>query len=62
MISFSCFLAKVPIDVGTHKWLKLNYDQVGYYRINYSPEMWLALTEALTANVSVCVAIDVRSD
>lgn len=43
----------MPIDVGTHKWLKLNYDQVGYYRINYSPAMWQSLTDALISNVAV---------
>ncbi|XP_030370505.1 glutamyl aminopeptidase isoform X1 [Scaptodrosophila lebanonensis] len=28
-------------------WIKLNKDQVGYYRVNYASEQWTALTAAL---------------
>lgn len=27
------------------KWVKFNYKQVGYYRVNYEPSAWEALTE-----------------
>lgn len=39
-------------ELGPHKWLKLNKDQVGYYRVNYPINMWQALTDALIADVS----------
>ncbi|XP_054747725.1 glutamyl aminopeptidase [Anastrepha obliqua] len=28
-------------------WIKFNKNQVGYYRVNYAPEQWLELTNAL---------------
>lgn len=32
------------------KWLKINNNQVGYYRVNYTPSMWAQLTEQLKNN------------
>ena len=32
------------------KWLKINNNQVGYYRVNYTPSMWGDLTEQLKNN------------
>uniref|UniRef100_A0A665WV37 Aminopeptidase n=1 Tax=Echeneis naucrates TaxID=173247 RepID=A0A665WV37_ECHNA len=51
----SCSLApecilKVPESV---KWLKLNYKNTGFYIVHYGDEGWRALTEALSANISV---------
>jgi len=41
------------INVEDHTWIKLNKDQIGYYRVNYPEDMWQSLTEALIANISV---------
>jgi hypothetical protein len=32
--------------------LKINNDQIGYYRVKYEYDMWLQLTKALEANVT----------
>lgn len=31
----------------TATWVKLNKDQIGYYRVNYAEEQWQALSDAL---------------
>ena len=31
---------------GGHDWVKLNADQLGFYRVNYPPQMWAALAAA----------------
>ncbi|KAF6729496.1 Leucyl-cystinyl aminopeptidase [Oryzias melastigma] len=41
---------KVPESV---KWLKLNYQNTGYYIVDYGDEGWTALINALSANVSI---------
>lgn len=46
---------KVPSDA---TWIKLNKDQVGYYRVNYDGEMWESLTKALVKNVDVMSTVD----
>uniref|UniRef100_A0A665WUI7 Aminopeptidase n=1 Tax=Echeneis naucrates TaxID=173247 RepID=A0A665WUI7_ECHNA len=43
-------ILKVPESV---KWLKLNYKNTGFYIVHYGDEGWRALTEALSANISV---------
>lgn len=35
-----------------HKWIKFNKDQMGYFLVNYSPDMWSALTSALKEDVT----------
>ncbi|XP_050088228.1 glutamyl aminopeptidase isoform X2 [Anopheles aquasalis] len=37
---------------GQNGWVKFNYQQVGYYRVNYPDRMWDQFAKALTANVS----------
>lgn len=46
---------KVPSDA---TWIKLNKDQVGYYRVNYDGEMWESLTNALVENLHVMSTVD----
>ncbi|XP_050744759.1 glutamyl aminopeptidase isoform X1 [Drosophila biarmipes] len=35
---------------GDSSWIKINTDQVGYYRVNYAAEQWGAITTALKAS------------
>ncbi|XP_049536355.1 glutamyl aminopeptidase-like [Anopheles darlingi] len=37
---------------GPNGWVKFNYQQVGYYRVNYPDSMWNEFAKALTANVN----------
>ena len=34
-------------------WIKFNIDGNGYYRVNYPPNMWAAISNALRINNSV---------
>lgn len=42
---------KVEVS-GAHKWIKFNKDQMGYFLVNYSPDMWGALSDALKDNIA----------
>lgn len=46
---------ELPTDF---KWVKLNADQRGFFRVNYLPAHWNALATALIANVSSMSASD----
>lgn len=46
---------QVPAD---HKWIKLNKDQVGYYRVNYPVEQWKTLSEVLVKEPNVFSVAD----
>lgn len=35
------------------KWLKLNYQNTGYYIVDYGDDGWTALINALSTNVSI---------
>lgn len=37
-------------DITTVKWIILNIQEFGYYRVNYPEGIWTALTTQLTAN------------
>lgn len=51
------FLSTVVLpDVGANNWIKINKDQIGFYRVNYPESMWLAITNALIQNVNVCIS------
>lgn len=39
-------------------WLKVNKDQKGYYRVNYEPDMWQSLSDALKVNPSSLSVLD----
>ena len=36
-------------EVAEGGWVKLNAEQVGFFRINYPPQMWTALEEGVAA-------------
>lgn len=38
------FIVKIPKPTGA-KWVKFNYKQVGYYRVNYAASVWDTLIE-----------------
>lgn len=38
--------------------MKFNYDQIGYYRVNYEEDMWKALNAALESDVSSMSVLD----
>jgi len=35
------------ISLDDDEWIKLNYDETGYYRVNYSPQLWTLLINQL---------------
>lgn len=39
-------------------WIKINNQQIGYYRVNYDTENWKALTGALIADVNSLAVSD----
>lgn len=39
-------------------WIKFNYNQVGYYRVNYESDMWKSLTEVLIENPNSMSILD----
>ena len=41
----------VDLPSGPNSWIKFNYKQVGYYRVNYPADVWVQFGEALVANV-----------
>lgn len=45
----------VDVDV---TWIKFNYNQVGYYRVNYEQDMWKSLIDALIANPESMTTLD----
>ena len=50
---------KIVIPVTQNiNWIKLNKDQVGYYRVKYEPEMWKSLNEALEQNIETMSVLD----
>lgn len=52
VFNYSCNVNFVAVTI-TEKnieWLKINNDQIGYYRVNYPQEMWLNLIEQLKLN------------
>lgn len=57
---FVHFLVTLP-DVGPHRWIKLNRDQIGYYRVNYPKDMWQTLTDALIENVNVSPSLVIEN-
>jgi puromycin-sensitive aminopeptidase len=40
------------------KWFKLNADQFGFYRVNYTPDQWRRLSQALDPNSGALSATD----
>lgn len=46
---------KVPSDA---IWIKLNKDQIGYYRVNYDEEMWERLTNGLVKDLNIMSTVD----
>jgi glutamyl aminopeptidase len=49
----------ITINLGEAvEWIKINKDQKGYYRVNYEPEMWEAISAALKSNPSKFSVLD----
>ncbi|XP_058812404.1 glutamyl aminopeptidase isoform X2 [Topomyia yanbarensis] len=42
----------IDIPAGTNPWVKLNHNQVGYYRVNYPSNSWKQFSDALVADVN----------
>lgn len=40
------------------EWIKINNDQKGYYRVNYEPEMWQSISNALKLDPTVFSVLD----
>lgn len=49
---FTLLLSVVLTVPADHQWLKLNRDQVGFYRVNYDTDDWTRLSDALLSNAS----------
>lgn len=43
---------------GSVDWIKINKDQKGYYRVNYEPEMWASISDALKTNPTSFSVLD----
>lgn len=43
------YYISVVIPVPNAQWIKLNHREVGYYRVNYTADMW----ELLSQNIQV---------
>ncbi|CAG2166902.1 unnamed protein product [Oppiella nova] len=46
LIWFNTTEMSVPLDE-RHQWFKVNVNQSGFYRVNYDPSVWQALTDVL---------------
>lgn len=55
---FNHTMDKLVINVGDVDWVKLNKDQIGYYRVNYEKSMWENINQALIANIDVMSVVD----
>lgn len=45
--------SQLKVEVGDkHKWIKFNKDQMGYFLVNYAPDMWAALSAALKEDLN----------
>ncbi|KAG5671182.1 hypothetical protein PVAND_001393 [Polypedilum vanderplanki] len=49
---------KLIIPIDDADWVKVNKDQIGYYRVNYDKSMWESLNEALKADINVMSVLD----
>lgn len=52
LIFFLYSAAKFTVPENT-KWVKINYKQAGYYRVNYTGELWEKLTEHYYVNIAI---------
>lgn len=52
LFDYSANEITINLDTSTD-WIKFNKDQVGFYRVNYSKDIWKALRDALTKNINV---------
>lgn len=53
IIIYKCFPV-VIIELSTApQWIKFNYDQIGYYRVNYPEDLWQNLANQLLADPTV---------
>jgi glutamyl aminopeptidase len=48
----------ISIPEGKVDWIKVNKDQIGYYRVKYEQSMWQSLNEALEKDVNVLSVLD----
>jgi glutamyl aminopeptidase len=49
---------KIVLPADNVNWIKINKDQIGYYRVNYETSMWESLTEALKADINIMSVLD----
>lgn len=49
----------ITINPGANvEWIKFNKDQKGYYRVNYEPDMWESISNALTNDPTMFSVLD----
>lgn len=55
---FNHTMEKLTLDIGNANWVKINKDQIGYYRVNYDKTMWETMNTALKADINVMSVLD----
>lgn len=45
-------MVAIDAPTGADSWIKLNHNQVGYYRVNYPENIWQRFAELLVGNVA----------
>jgi glutamyl aminopeptidase len=48
----------IPVAPSSVDWVKVNKDQVGYYRVKYEQSMWQSLNKALETNIDTMSVLD----
>jgi len=52
-------MEKLTLEITNNaNWVKINKDQIGYYRVNYDQSMWESMKDALKADINAMSVLD----